>query len=252
VVGNLLANAAKYTDRGGRIALSVSTAGRTAEIRVRDSGIGIPPDQLHRIFDLFAQAEGADRGSGGLGIGLALVERLVELHGGTVTAHSEGPGRGSEFIVQLPRMETAAPSAPATPDAVPKRGGGATSRRRILIVDDNRDALESLATLLELSGHVVCAAPNGEAALALAASFRPDLVLLDLGMPKVDGYEVARRIRAEPWGKAMTLVALTGWGHDEDRRRTRACGFDSHMVKPLDFEVLAALLARLPAGLTHS
>ncbi|MGH8149405.1 MAG: response regulator [Steroidobacteraceae bacterium] len=301
IVGNILANAVKFSDGGGRIALSARTAGDAVEIRVSDTGIGIPPDQLPGIFDLFTQGQ---RGGGpapvGLGIGLALARRLAQLHGGTVTAHSDGPGCGSEFVVRLPRDESsgaratlaarasaaaratrgartapaalataaagAAPVALARPVAVtaalatcaagPASNDcaldGSRSSRRILVVDDNRDALESLAALMELAGHVVCAAPDGEVALALSASFRPDVVLLDLGLPKLDGYEVARRIRAEPWGKAMVLIALTGWGQDEDRRRTRESGFDSHMVKPLELEVLTNYLERLPTDLTHS
>ncbi len=282
IVGNILSNAAKYTDAGGRIELSARAAGRSVEIRVRDTGIGIPADQLPRIFDLFTQVErGTEWAPGGLGIGLALVRRLVELHGGTVAAHSDGPGRGSEFIVRLPRPESG--PAPARLSGSPRLdesapcgdpiggdpiGGDAIGddsingdegspcdrrmSRRILIVDDNRDALESLTALMELAGHIVRAAPDGELALELAASFRPSVVLLDLGLPKLDGYEVARRIRAEPWGTPMVLIALTGWGQDEDRRRTRESGFDSHMVKPLDLEVLTDFLARLPPDVTHS
>jgi signal transduction histidine kinase len=256
VVGNILSNAAKYTGAGGRIELSARTTGRSAEIRVRDNGIGIPADQMPRIFDLFTQVQrGNEQAPGGLGIGLALVRRLVELHGGTVAARSEGPGKGSEFIVRLPCEDSArAPAERADPHPSPAESaaGDARPARRVLVVDDNRDALESLAALMELAGHAVRAAADGELALALAASFRPQVVLLDLGLPKVDGYEVARRIRGEPWGKTMVLIALTGWGQAEDRRRTRESGFDSHMVKPLDLKALTDLLARLPHDLTHS
>ncbi len=269
IVGNILANAAKYTDADGRITLAARCVGPAVEIRVRDTGIGIPPDQLPRIFDLFTQVEtGQDRTPGGLGIGLALVRSLVELHGGTVTARSDGPGLGSEFIVQLPRHDSSrSPAEPSTPPlepataplepcTLPRMDPSAPCRagasHRILIVDDNRDALESLTALMELAGHVVRSAPDGERALALAASFRPHVVLLDLGLPKLDGYEVARRIRAEPWGQAIALIALTGWGQDDDRRRTHESGFDSHMVKPLDLGMLADYLARLPPDLTHS
>ncbi|MGB6452203.1 MAG: response regulator [Steroidobacteraceae bacterium] len=258
VVGNILANAAKYTGAGGRIELSARTAGRSAEIRVRDNGIGIPADQMPRIFDLFTQVQrGNEQAPGGLGIGLALVRRLVELHGGTVAAHSEGPGHGSEFIVRLPcedspRAPAEHPDSPPPPSPTESAASDARPVHRVLVVDDNRDALESLAALMELAGHAVRAAADGELALALAASFRPQVVLLDLGLPKLDGYEVARRIRAEPWGKTMVLIALTGWGQAEDRRRTRESGFDSHMVKPLDLEALTDLLARLPHDLTHS
>ena len=249
LVGNLLANAAKYTDSGGRIGLAVSARGPWAEIRVRDSGIGIPSEQLPRIFELFAQVDRAgERARGGLGIGLALVRRLVELHGGTVSVRSDGPGRGSEFLVRLPRRFE---SAGAPPEESAAGEGAATTaapaRRRILIVDDNKDALESLATLMQMAGHTVQTAPDGELALSVAPGFRPDLVLLDLGLPKMDGFEVARRIRAAPWGKSVVLVALTGWGQEADRRRTRETGFDSHLVKPLDLDALTEFLSRLPA-----
>jgi signal transduction histidine kinase len=273
VVGNVLANAAKYTDGDGRISLSGRTDGAWVEIRVRDTGIGIPADQLPRIFDLFTQAERAgERSRGGLGIGLALVHRLVELHGGTVVARSEGPDRGSEFVVRLPRwIDAVLSSRPAdtttgtTTTGTTTTGTTATGdagsngategngreaqalvRRRILIVDDNRDALESLATLMEMAGHVVKTAQDGEHALSVAPDFRPDLVLLDLGLPKLDGYEVARRIRAAPWGEGLVLVALTGWSQEADRRRTRETGFNWHLVKPLDFEALTEFLSHLP------
>jgi signal transduction histidine kinase len=248
LVGNVLANAAKYTDNGGRIALAVCATGPWVEIRVRDSGIGIPAEQLPRIFDLFAQVERAGtRALGGLGIGLALVRRLVELHGGTVSARSDGPGHGSEFLIRLPRRFDNARAPPAAVSEAPKgTAASAASQRRILIVDDNKDALESLATLMEMAGHTVQSAGDGEAALALAVTFRPDLVLLDLGLPRMDGYEVARRIRAAPWGKNVVLVALTGWGQEADRRRTRETGFDSHLVKPLDVDALTKFLSDLP------
>jgi signal transduction histidine kinase len=254
LVGNVLTNAAKYTDSGGRIGLSVSAQGPWVEVRVRDSGIGIPAEQLPRIFELFAQVDRAgERARGGLGIGLALVRRLVELHGGTVSARSDGPGRGSEFLIRLPRRFD-------TPRALPAEESGAangaatsaTCRRRILIVDDNKDALESLATLMEMAGHTVETAADGELALAVAATFRPDLILLDLGLPKLDGYEVARHIRAAPWGRSVVLVALTGWGQDADRRRTRETGFDSHLVKPLDLDALTEFLKALPPPVAAS
>ena len=260
VVGNILSNSSKYTNRGGAISLSVQRAGTNVEIRVRDNGIGIAGPDLPRIFDLFTQAEQSDqRGLGGLGIGLALVRRLVELHGGTVVAQSDGPGLGSEFIVQLPRRnESQAPhgaqatqaSAHSPAETPAGTNSGTRAGRRILIVDDNRDALESLSALMEMSGHEVHTAADGESALAVAERCHPEVVLLDLGLPKVDGYEVARRLREESWGKRAVLVALTGWGQDEDRRRTRECGFDSHMVKPLDLEALLRLLES--HDVTHS
>jgi signal transduction histidine kinase len=246
VLGNLLNNAAKYTDPGGSIAVSVRRVGMDVEIRVRDNGIGIPPALLPRLFQLFTQVDGAaHRAQGGLGIGLALVRQLIQMHGGSVTAYSQGPGHGSEFLIRLPLRvrgyrDPVADAGVSEPESA-RRG------HRILLADDNRDALDSLATLLQCDGHEVHTAADGAEALEVAAACHPDVVLLDIGMPKLDGYEVARRIRAEPWGKDAVLIALTGWGQDEDRRRSREVGFDSHLVKPLDPEALATLLARLPA-----
>jgi signal transduction histidine kinase len=249
VLGNLLNNAAKYTDPGGNISVSALRVSTDVEIRVRDNGIGIPPELLPRLFQLFTQVDGAaHRAQGGLGIGLALVRQLIQMHGGSVTAYSKGPGHGSEFLIRLPlRMKTHRGDAAVALDgpAVPLREDGKRGRR-ILLADDNRDALDSLATLLQCDGHEVHTAGDGAEALQVAEECRPDVVLLDIGMPKLDGYEVARRIRAEPWGKATVLIALTGWGQDEDRRRSREVGFDSHLVKPLDPEALATLLAKLP------
>ena len=247
VLGNLLNNAAKYTDPGGNISVSALRVSTDVEIRVRDNGIGIPPELLPRLFQLFTQVDGAaHRAQGGLGIGLALVRQLIQMHGGSVTAYSQGPGHGSEFLIRLPlRVRAYRDSATASanmPPAVSERRG-----HRILLADDNRDALDSLATLLQCDGHEVHTAADGAEALEVAAACHPDVVLLDIGMPKLDGYEVARRIRAEPWGKSAVLIALTGWGQDEDRRRSREVGFDSHLVKPLDPEALSTLLARLPA-----
>ena len=247
VLGNLLNNAAKYTDPGGRIVLSAARHGNDVEIRVRDTGIGIPPELLPRLFQLFTQVDAAaHRAQGGLGIGLALVRQLVQMHGGSVTAYSDGPDQGSEFLIRLPlrlRQTREIMSSGTTTKSM----NGSKSGHRILLADDNRDALDSLATLLQCDGHEVHTAGDGAEALAVAAECRPDVVLLDIGMPKLDGYEVARRIRAEPWGKATVLIALTGWGQDEDRRRSREVGFDSHLVKPLDPEALSNMLARLPA-----
>ncbi len=247
VLGNLLNNAAKYTDPGGFIAVNVRRVSTDVEIRVRDNGIGIPPELLPRLFQLFTQVDGAaHRAQGGLGIGLALVRQLIQMHGGSVTAYSQGSGQGSEFLIRLPlrvRAYRDAAVIPSPPVEEPGRRG-----HRILLADDNRDALDSLATLLQCDGHEVHTAADGAEALEVAAVCRPDVVLLDIGMPKLDGYEVARRIRAEPWGKNAVLIALTGWGQDEDRRRSREVGFDSHLVKPLDPEALSTLLARLPAS----
>jgi signal transduction histidine kinase len=244
IIGNILNNAVKYTQPGGRIELWAGARGGQIEIRIRDNGVGIEPELLPTVFNLFAQAgRSEDSGQTGLGIGLALVKRLVELHGGEVQAHSEGLGKGCQFTVRLPRL--AAEALPAQLDTSPAPAVSAP-RRRILIVDDNRDALESLARLLQLAGHEIHQASDGPQALSVAAEQRPDLIMLDIGMPGMDGYEVAQRIRAADWGHAMVLVAVTGWGQESDRRRSREAGFDSHWVKPLDAQKLAALLGTLP------
>jgi signal transduction histidine kinase len=245
ILWNLLNNSAKYTPEGGRIWLTVEEVNREAVIRVKDTGLGIPASVLPRIFDLFTQAERTlDRSEGGLGIGLTLVRRLTQLHGGRVEAFSDGPGRGSEFVVRLPLLAR----EPASGEAVgePAKEPQAQSRsHRIVVVDDNRDSAESLARLLRLIGHEVRTAYNGEEGLETVRAYRPDLVLLDIGLPVLDGYEVAKRIRAEPELEGIVLVALTGYGGDEDRRQAQACGFNSHMVKPLDFDALQMLLETL-------
>ena len=271
-LGNVLSNAAKYTERGGRIAIGVRRDGAEVAIRVTDTGEGIPADLLPVIFNLFTQLDRTSgHAQGGLGIGLALVRRLVEMHGGSVTAHSDGVGKGSEFVIRLPvhvepeaRLNGSALESqaayvsiggqvpalqPVQPDPL-MAGSGQTDRvkRRILVADDNSDALESLATLLELGGHEVVTANNGALALECAERHRPEVALLDIGMPMLDGYEVARRIRVQPWGQKVTLVALTGWGQDSDRRRSREAGFDSHLVKPLDMDKLTELLEKLPSA----
>jgi signal transduction histidine kinase len=260
IVGNLLSNAVKYTDAGGKIRLSARLDGGAVEISVRDNGIGIPAPLLPTVFDLFNQAGVMDeRSRGGLGIGLALVKRLVELHGGSVGVQSAGAGQGTEFTVRLPAMTAELPAAmPAAletgrfaaaapnPAAPSERQGSVSARLRILIADDNRDALESLAVLLRLAGYETRTAADGFMALETAPSFMPDVALLDIGMPKLDGYELARRIRAQPWGRAVVLVALTGWGQESDRRRSRDAGFDAHWVKPLDVERFTEYLANLP------
>jgi signal transduction histidine kinase len=255
-LGNVLGNAAKYTERGGHITLAAAESGAEVAIRVRDNGIGIPAELMPMIFNLFTQL---DRTSGppqsGLGIGLALVQRLVEMHGGSVSARSDGLGKGSEFLIRLPLFirETVESGQPiqqrsALEQSMTNAEGPARTQRRILVADDNNDALESLATLLQLSGHEVYTAANGAMALESAEAHRPEVALLDIGMPKLDGYEVARRIRAQPWGQRITLVALTGWGQDSDRRRSQEAGFDSHLVKPLDLDKLMELLAALPVA----
>ncbi len=244
IIGNLLNNAAKYTNHGGHIQLSGETRGDRAILRVKDNGIGIPREMLHGIFDLFAQVNPVvERSEGGLGIGLTLVQRLVEMHSGRVEAHSEGPGLGSEFVVDLPLGARLTPEeATREPSPVP-----APSKRRILIVDDNRDGADSLAMLLEMMGNEVHTAHDGLEAVGAAAAFQPDVILLDIGLPKLSGYEVARRIREQQGGANILLVALTGWGQEEDRRRSREAGFDEHMTKPLELRALKKLLAATSA-----
>jgi PAS domain S-box-containing protein len=244
VVGNLLNNACKFTDTGGRVRLAVVREGGEAVIRVTDTGVGLAEGQLSRIFDLFAQVDTSlERSTSGLGIGLTLVKTLVEMHGGTVAVRSEGLGLGSEFEVRLPIP--AVEPAPAPP---PAGETAPTPARRILVADDNRDSAESLAMLLELTGHETRTAHDGLAAVAAAEAFRPDVLLCDIGMPKLNGYEVACRIRDQPWGRGMVLVALTGWGQEEDRRKSQEAGFDAHLVKPVDHAALAKLLAERPGG----
>ena len=242
-IGNVLGNAAKYTDCGGRITLRARRRKRDVEISVRDTGIGIAPEVLPRIFDLFTQLDHqTERSPSGLGIGLALVRRLVEMHGGTVSAHSDGAGCGSEFVIRLPlSIERSEAHTGELPSA--REDTSVSVGRRILVADDNADALESLAALLTLNGHEVYRAQDGQIALQAAERYLPDVALLDIGMPHLDGYEVARRIRSNPWGQGMLLVALTGWGQEADRARSHAAGFDSHLTKPVDHDRLGQLLA---------
>jgi PAS domain S-box-containing protein len=241
VLSNLLTNAAKYTDPGGHIELSGSVQGGLLCLSVQDDGIGMSPESLERNFEMFSQAEGAStRSDGGLGIGLALVRGLVELHGGAVEAMSEGPGRGSKFMVRLPLADSVPSAAVAAETDTP---AVATIGRRVLVADDNRDAADALAMLLELAGHEVRVAHGGRAALSLAQTFRPDVAVLDIGMPELNGYEVAKELRREPWGARMFLVALTGWGQDDDRQRAKDAGFDRHLTKPVDTDALEKLLS---------
>jgi CheY-like chemotaxis protein len=239
VIGNLLNNAAKYTPRGGHIRLEMRRCDGEVELEVCDDGVGIPRDMLAQVFDLFTQVDHTRASAqGGLGIGLTLVRRIVELHGGRVEATSPGQGHGSTFRVRLPVSD--GPGAVSAPgDGVVSRTG---SSRRVLIVDDNVDAAESLGLLLRFLGADVQVTHDGPSALALLESFRPELVLLDIGMPGMDGYQVAARIRALPSQQETVLIALTGWGQSEDRERSRDAGFDDHFVKPIDISTLQSLL----------
>jgi len=245
VFSNLLSNAAKYTERGGRIELRVTREDGEAVLKVSDTGIGIPAPDLTRVFELFSQVS-AQRGraDGGLGIGLSLARKLVEMHHGSVSATSPGAARGSTFIVRLPLIE---PMDVRAKLARPELGLPAISHHRILVVDDNRDAATTLALLLTELGHDVDAAFGGQEGIAKAEAMRPDLILLDLGMPVMNGIEAAKHIRALPHGKDITLVALTGWGQEQDFQRTREAGFDLHLLKPIDPDELDKLLAA-PAG----
>jgi two-component system CheB/CheR fusion protein len=239
VVTNLLTNAAKYTDPGGRIDVAGRANGTQAVLTVRDTGIGIAPEAQATVFDLFVQTDDSlDRSQGGLGIGLTLARRLVEMHGGSVAVASEGKGKGSEFTVRLPLSPAGGPVVPAAAEPAPPVG---SASRRIAVVDDNKDGAESLALLLRMWGHEPFLAFDGAAALKLIETERPDLVLLDIGLPRLDGYEVARRIRAA--GPHPVLVAMTGYGQEEDRRKSRAAGFDHHLTKPVEPDALQAVIA---------
>jgi CheY-like chemotaxis protein len=239
---NLLNNAAEYSERG-HIAVHAERRGSEVVVRVSDTGIGISAAQLPHVFDAFMQVEPAgNRAHAGLGIGLSLVKEFVVLHGGSVEAHSEGPGKGSEFVVRLPASSSVAVAEVEPVAETAPRG----PRRRILIVEDNRDAAESLAMLLKLTGHQVQVAYDGNEGVAAAAEFRPELVLMDLGMPHMDGYEAARRMRAGPGGDESILVALTGWGADHDRRRAQESGFDQHLIKPVDPDALTRMIEQMP------
>ena len=242
VFGNLLNNACRYTPSGGRISVTAERHGDDAVVRVRDTGIGIPADRLSTIFDMFSQIDRSlERSQRGLGIGLHLVKRLVEMHGGTVSAHSAGPGTGSELVVRLPLATgpvAAEPSHASSGSEVT-----AEAARRVLVVDDNIDAAQSLAMLLEVRGHETHLAHDGLEALEAAERLRPDVIVLDIGLPKVNGLEACRRIRERPWGKNVVMIALTGWGQDVDRRRSHESGFDHHMVKPVEHGALVKLLS---------
>lgn len=248
VFSNLLTNSAKYTERGGHIRLGAEIQAGSVVVSVRDDGIGIPAAALTQIFDMFSQIDrSTERSTGGLGIGLALVKGLVEMHGGAVEAASDGEGKGSTFTVRLPILDGAAPaaSAPSSESLAPTG-----PRRRILAVDDNRDSAVSLALMLKLLGNDVLTAHDGEEAIAAAERFRPDLILMDVGMPRMNGLEATRRIREFPWGGNITIIALTGWGQPDDRARSAEAGCNGHLVKPISLPDLEKLLVRLasPGG----
>jgi signal transduction histidine kinase len=254
VVANLLNNAAKYTPPAGKIWLSATREEGTAVLRVKDTGIGIPSEMLGRVFEPFTQVDRSlDRSEGGLGIGLTLVRRLVEMHGGQVQAQSAGPNQGSEFVVRLPLI----PAVRSQGSGVRKVGSGSSSApdsspptpaRKVLVVDDNRDAANSIATLLRLEGHEVYTAHDGPAALQIAGAVSPQVVVLDIGLPELDGYEVARRLRGMAAGPETLLIALTGYGQDTDRERSRQAGFNHHLIKPVEPQTLLALLGSFVSG----
>ncbi|WP_439621351.1 response regulator [Gemmata sp.] len=246
VFTNLLNNAAKYTERGGRIWLTVGLEGRDAVVRVRDTGVGISAELLPTVFDLFTQASRSlDRSQGGLGVGLTLVRRLVEMHGGTVLAHSEGLGRGSEFAVRIPAL-VGGDTPPGPRDAAPGDAAAGDERLRVVVVDDNVDGADTLADLLKLLGHQVRTAYDGPTGIAAVGAFDPDLVLLDIGLPGMDGYEIARRLRGAANGSGRpVLIAVSGYGQEADRGQSRAAGFAHHCVKPVEFEALRTLLATI-------
>jgi CheY-like chemotaxis protein len=231
---NLLTNAARYTPRGGKITFAAVCDGKELEVSVTDTGIGIPADKLERILDMFTQVDRpAERSGGGLGIGLMLVKRLSEMHGGSVRAFSEGPGKGSRFSVRLPTSE-----APPPPIPKPERLPTVTKQLRIVVADDMADAANSVAAILTTLGHDVRVASDGLEVVRLAEEFEPHVVLTDLSMPTMSGLEAARRIRSQPWGQSIKLIALTSWGQDTDKQRTAAAGFDHHLVKPVEVAVL--------------
>ena len=244
VFSNLLTNSAKYTEHGGRIWLTAERWGAEVVVSVRDTGIGIPPESLPRIFDMFSQVDRSiERSTGGLGIGLALVKGLVEMHGGRVQAASPGQGKGSTFTIKLPALET-----PAEPLAAMPSDDGQTAsgpKRRLLVVDDNRDSAISMALMLELMGNEVCTAHDGVEAVAAAEAFRPQVILMDVGMPRLNGLDATQRIRAQPWGQSMVIIALTGWGQEGDKVRSHQAGCDGHLVKPVYLPDLENLLAEL-------
>lgn len=243
VFGNLLNNAAKYTETGGRIRVAVERQGSDVVVAVEDNGVGIRADMLNKVFDMFAQVDRSlEKSQGGLGIGLNIVKRLAEMHDGSIVAESGGHGAGSRFVVRLPVVLTVTTDRPDDHTNVPK---AKPARRRILVVDDNRDGADTLAEMLRIMGNDTQTAHDGLEAVAVAESFRPDVILMDIGMPKLNGYEACRRIREQPWGMNIVIVAQTGWGLDDDKRKSQEAGFDFHMVKPVDPAAFEKMLAEL-------
>jgi PAS domain S-box-containing protein len=246
VISNLLSNAAKYTDEGGAIRLTAEAVNDEVVVRVEDDGAGVPAEDLPRIFDLFIQADRSlDRAQGGLGIGLTLARGVVEMHGGRIEAFSDGPGRGSEFVARFPALADAPGEACESSVAVKGDETGASKTCRVLVVDDSVDSAESLSVALALEGHKTKTAHDGPSALELARAFRPQVTLLDIGLPGMNGYEVARELRKQPGGRKRKLIALTGYGQEEDRRKSREAGFDHHLTKPVDYDALASLINSL-------
>jgi CheY-like chemotaxis protein len=243
VFSNLLSNGAKYTERGGHLRVSLEREENDAVVRVTDTGVGIPPEDLQRVFDLFSQVRShQELAEGGLGIGLSLIRTLVEMHGGRVTAESGGRGAGSTFTVRLPLAPGNSVQTTSSPELSPVPTEALALR--LLVVDDNVDSADSLAVLLEMNGHELEVANSGAEALEKAQHIRFDMIFLDLGMPEMDGIETAKRLRLLPNGNEIFLVALTGWGQEKDRERTRAAGFDWHLVKPVESDVFMEVLAR--------
>jgi CheY-like chemotaxis protein len=243
VFSNLLLNAAKYTRAGGHITVRLDRDNGEAIVTVQDNGIGIPPQAIEQVFDMFSQVHSHEvRGAEGLGIGLSLVRTLVQMHNGTVCAFSEGPGLGARFTVRLPLVAgPVMPQIALSPPAVQNRG------QRVLVVDDNTDAAASLALLLQMEDYEVCTAEDGEEAIECARAFGPQVIFMDLDMPRLDGLEAARRIRTLPNGEYVHIVALTGWGQEADRQRTRDAGMDHHLVKPVSLDALQSVLRTLQA-----
>ena len=242
VFGNLVNNACRYMAANGQIWVAIERSGSDAVVTVTDTGIGIPPEQLSNIFEMFSQVDRTNRPHGGLGIGLHLVKRLIEMHGGHVSAHSDGPGLGSRFTVRLPALPESV-TLPAAPTPAPAAELEPGVSRRVLVVDDNIDNAELLKILMEAEGHETFMAHDGVEGLAAAERLRPDVVLMDLGLPRIDGFEACRRIREQPWGKQMLVIAITGWGQDVDRRKSQEAGFDHHLVKPVDAHAITALMS---------